>query len=242
MSEVQRDKAKRNNAVIAKKQRLKRKKIRRLRFVITLLVIFSASIYMFRNSNDSVVGENKIEGTKINLVNKTYRLEENYVPDDLVKVNVEFLPDATEEERYMTKESAKALENLVAGASKDGVYLTGLSGYRSYETQRTLYNYNMNVNGQVYADRFVAPSGGSEHQLGEAMDVAAQWGWIYEGCPEAIWLAENSYKYGFIVRYEEGKEDITGYSYEPWHVRYVGIKLAKEIYSEGLTLEEYAEK
>ncbi|MEG2935391.1 MAG: M15 family metallopeptidase [Clostridium sp.] len=242
MSEIQSQRAKQNKSVLAKKQKIKRKRIRRVRFIITALVIFTAGVYMFRNSNDTIIGENRIEGSNIMLVNKTYMLEDKFVPKDMVRVDIDFLPDATEEEHYMTKEAARALKKLVNGAAKDGVILTGLSGYRSYETQRTLYNYNIEVNGQNYADRYVAPPGGSEHQLGEAMDLATQWGWITEGCPEAQWIAANAHQYGFIVRYESGKEDITGYNYEPWHVRYVGIQTAQKIYEESLTLEEYAEK
>lgn len=242
MSEVQRKMANRNQAMIAKKKKLKKKKIQRFRFMIIALILFTAGIYMFRNSNESVIGKNKINGTNVMLVNKTYHLEDSYVPKDLVKVDIEFLPEATEEERYMTKAAADALEKLVAGAAEDGVSLRGLSGYRSYETQRTLYNYNIEVNGQSYTDRYVAPPGGSEHQLGEAMDLGTQWGWIYEGCVEAQWLADNAHKYGFIIRYEEGKEDITGFNYEPWHIRYLGVKTAKKIYGSNITLEEYAEK
>lgn len=242
MSEIPSQRAKQNKAILAKKQRIKRKRIKRIRFMITALIIFTAGVYVFRNSNDTIIGENKIEGSNIMLVNKTYMLDESYIPEDLVKADIDFLPDATEEERYMTKESARALKKLVNGAAKEGVVLTGLSGYRSYETQRTLYNYNIEVNGQSYADRYVAPPGGSEHQLGEAMDLATEWGWITEGCPEAQWIAANAHKYGFIVRYEEGKENITGYNYEPWHVRYVGLKTAQRIYDQSLTLEEYAEK
>lgn len=242
MSEVQRQRTNQNKAMLVKKQKLKRRRIRRVRFMITALIILTAGVYMFRNSNDSIIGENKIQGTNIVLVNKTYRLEDSYVPKDLVEVDIEFLPEATEEERYMTKEAANALKRLVEGAAKDGVMLRGLSGYRSYETQRTLYNYNIEVNGQSYADRYVAPPGGSEHQLGEGMDLAAQGGWITEGCQEAQWIASNAHKYGFIVRYENGKENVTGYNYEPWHVRYVGKEIAEKIFKNSITLEEYAKK
>ena len=242
MGEVQRKAINGNKALQAKKKKLRKKKIQRFRFMVIALIIFTAGIYMFRNSNESVIGENKISGTNVMLVNKTYRLKDSYVPKDLVKVDIEFLPEATEEEHYMTKAAAGALKNLVAGAAEDGIILRGLSGYRSYETQRSLYNYNMEVNGQSYTDRYVAPPGGSEHQLGEAMDLGTQWGWIYEGCVEAQWLADNAYKYGFIIRYEEGKEDVTGFNYEPWHIRYLGVKTAKKIYESNITLEEYAEK
>lgn len=247
MSEIQSQRAKQNKAVLAKKQKLKRMRIRRVRAMITALIIFTAGVYMLRDSNENsrggnIAGENIFEDTDVMLVNKTYRLKESFVPDGLVKVDVDFLPEATEEERYMTKEAASALKKLVNGAAEDGVILTGLSGYRSYETQSTLYNYNIEVNGKAYADSYVAPPGGSEHQLGEAMDLATQWGWITEGCPEAQWIAANAHKYGFIVRYESGKENITGYNYEPWHVRYVGLQVAQKIYDKSITLEEYAER
>lgn len=242
MSEIQGQCAKKNKAILAKKQKLKRKRIRRVRMMIAVLIIFTAGLYILRNSKEVIIGENRIEDTGIMLVNKTYRLEQSYMPEDLVMVDIDFLPEATEEERYMTKEAARALKKLVNGAAKDGVILTGLSGYRSYETQRNLYNYNIEVNGQSYTDKYVAPPGASEHQLGEAMDLATQFGWITEGCPEAQWIAANAHEYGFIVRYESGKEDITGYNYEPWHVRYVGEQTAKRIYEDSLTLEEYAEK
>lgn len=242
MSEIQGQRAKQNKAILAKRQKLKRKRIRRVRMMIAALIIFTAGFYIFRNSKEVIIGGNRIEDIGVMLVNKTYRLEQGYVPEDLVRVDVDFLPEATEEERYMTREAARALKKLVNGAAKDGVILTGLSGYRSYETQRSLYNYNVEVNGQSYADKYVAPPGGSEHQLGEAMDLATQFGWITEGCPEAQWIDTNAHKYGFIVRYESGKEEITGYNYEPWHVRYVGEQTAKRIYEDSLTLEEYAEK
>lgn len=242
MREVQRKTGINEKAILAKKKRLKKKKIQRVRFMIIALIIFTAGIYMYRNSTEVIRGENKIKNTNIMLVNKTYTLEDNYIPKDLEKVEIDFLPEATEEEHYMTKSAGKALKKLVQGAEEEGIILKGLSGYRSYETQETLYNYNIEVNGQDYADNYVAPPGASEHQLGEAMDLGAQWGWIYEGCIEAQWLADNAYKYGFCVRYEEGKENITGYNYEPWHVRYVGMDLAKVLYNSGFTLEEYANK
>lgn len=224
----------------------KKKKVRRARrAILKLLVIVILGMcttnylinklhmksegYFFINDYDRVV------------VNKSYVLTSNYKPKDLVSVKINFLPEVTEEERYMTAESAKAVEEMVDAASKDRVYLYGLSGYRSYETQKNLYEYNVETQGKSYSDKYVAKPGASEHQLGEAMDLATSSGWIYEGCPEANWIANNAYKYGFIVRYEAGKEDITGYNYEPWHVRYVGNEMAEKIYNDGITLEEFAE-
>lgn len=239
MSEVQRQRAKQNKSILVKKQKLKKQKIKRIRFMILALIIFTAVLYINENYNGSILKPNEIYGTDVILVNKNYLLDEDYIPRDLVKVDIEFLPEATEEEYYMTEEAGRALKSLVEGAAENGIILKGLSGYRSYETQRTLYNYNVEVNGKEYADNYVAPPGGSEHQLGEAMDLGTQWGWITEGCQEAQWLATNSYKYGFIVRYETGKEDVTGYNYEPWHIRYVGKQLAEELYNNNITLEEY---
>lgn len=224
----------------------KKKKVRKARRVtLKLLVIvilgMCATNYLINKFHLKSEGYFIINDYDKVVVNKNYALTSDYKPKDLVSVDIEFLPESTEEERYMTKESAKALEELVDAASKDGVYLYGLSGYRSYKTQKSLYEYNVETQGKAYSDKYVAKPGASEHQLGEAMDLATSSGWISEGCPEANWIANNAYKYGFIVRYESGKEDITGYNYEPWHVRYVGSEMSEKIYNDGITLEEFAE-
>ena len=135
----------------------------------------------------------------------------------------------------MRKEAANALESLFNAADADGIYLYAVSGYRSYSYQSSIYN--------PYSG-YSAPPGASEHQLGLAMDVtAAQYGGNlvteFGYTDEGKWLAENAHKYGFVVRYLEGKEDITGYYYEPWHIRYLGVELATELKEKGLTLEEF---
>ncbi|WP_346885161.1 M15 family metallopeptidase [Clostridium sp. UBA4395] len=224
----------------------KKKKVRKARRVILKLLVIvilgmCATNYLINKFHLKSEGYFIINDYDKVVVNKNYALTADYKPKDLVSVNIEFLPESTEEERYMTKEAAKALEELVDAASKDGVYLYGLSGYRSYKTQKNLYEYNLETQGKSYSDKYVAKPGASEHQLGEAMDLASSSGWISEGCPEANWIANNAYKYGFIVRYESGKEDITGYNYEPWHVRYVGSEMSEKIYNDGITLEEFAE-
>ncbi len=224
----------------------KKKKVRKARRVIVKLLVIVilgmwATNYLINKFHLKSEGYFIINDYDKVVVNKNYALTSDYKPKDLVSVNIEFLPESTEEERYMTKESAKALEELVDAASKDGVYLCGLSGYRSYKTQKSLYEYNVETQGKSYSDKYVAKPGASEHQLGEAMDLATSSGWISEGCPESNWIANNAYKYGFIVRYESGKEDITGYNYEPWHVRYVGSEMSEKIYNDGITLEEFAE-
>ncbi len=224
----------------------KRKRARRVRRVILRLLVIvilgmCTTTYLINKFHMKPEGYFLINDFNRVVVNKSYVLTSDYKPKDLVLVNIDFLPEATEEERYMTKESAEAVKKMAHAAAEDKVYLYGLSGYRSYGTQKSLYEYNVETQGKSYADKYVAKPGASEHQLGEAMDLATSSGWIYEGCPEANWLANNAYKYGFIVRYERGKEEITGYNYDPWHVRYVGDEMAEKIYSDGTTLEEFAD-
>jgi LAS superfamily LD-carboxypeptidase LdcB len=113
------------------------------------------------------------------------------------------------------------------------------SGYRSFTTQANLYQSYVDRYGQIQADTFSARAGYSEHQTGLAFDLKNSSGsLIQSGTNEAIWVAENANRYGFIVRYLQGKESITGYKYEPWHLRYIGDE-ATSIYNSGKTLEEY---
>ena len=180
------------------------------------------------------------------LVNKTNTFNSDFVPSNLVKANVSFAAGTPKEEMMMRKEAADALKNMFTAASKSGIKLLGVSGYRSYESQREIYNQKLNSNGRAYVDNYVANPGQSEHQTGLAMDVGREipknskfvdFGETKEG----IWLKNNAHNYGFILRYPRGKENITGYNYEPWHIRYVGEKAAKEMKSKGLVLEEYLE-
>lgn len=178
------------------------------------------------------------------LVNKKYALPRDYAPDDLVEPNVPFIFKEKLEKRKMRKEAAEALEALFAAAEEDGILLAGVSGYRSYNTQKGLYNWYVSRDGQEAADRYSARPGHSEHSTGLAMDVSGIDGKCaatdcFGDTKEAAWLAEHVYDYGFIIRYPEGKEDITGYKYEPWHLRYVGTEASREIRDLGLTLEEY---
>ncbi|SHM85198.1 D-alanyl-D-alanine carboxypeptidase [Ruminococcus flavefaciens] len=112
------------------------------------------------------------------------------------------------------------------------------SGFRSYATQNTIYNNYVASDGVEVADTYSARPGHSEHQTGLAIDVNSISN-DFIGTPECEWLAKNAHKYGFIIRYPKGKESITGYRYEPWHIRFVGIDTATAIYNSGLCLEEY---
>ncbi|WP_018131653.1 D-Ala-D-Ala carboxypeptidase VanY [Effusibacillus pohliae] len=178
------------------------------------------------------------------LVNKKNMLPANYKPSDLVEPAVPFIFREKDERRLMRKEAAQALERLIAGAGKDGIYLAVVSAYRSYDTQKTLFAYYIKTQGEEAARKYSAEPGHSEHQTGLAVDVSGSTGkCAAEDCfadtPEAKWLAQHAAEYGFIIRYPKGKESVTGYNYEPWHIRYVGTKMAKEIAEKGFTLEEY---
>lgn len=153
------------------------------------------------------------------IANKTYSLPSDYNPGGL------------------TPETSAAFEELVEGAKKDGIDIYLSSGFRSYEYQDEIYNNYCSVYGQAEADTFSARPGHSEHQTGMAIDVNIIDD-SFAGTPEAIWIENHCFEYGFILRYPQGKEGITGYKYEPWHIRYIGDK-AKPVHDSGLTLEEY---
>ncbi len=178
------------------------------------------------------------------LVNKQFALPKDYEPKDLVYPDVPFTFKEKIEKRMMRKEAAKALEQLFAGAKKDGVALAGVSAYRSYATQTAVFNNYVKKDGEAKARTYSAYPGTSEHETGLAIDISGSDGKCaaadcFAGTKEAKWLDQHAAEYGFIVRYPKGKESITGYSYEPWHIRYVGTKISKEIADKGITLEEY---
>lgn len=128
---------------------------------------------------------------------------------------------------------------MINDAKSDNVVLIGNSAYRSYKSQKEVYNNRVNAVGRKKAEDYVAKPGFSEHQTGLCIDVTNRDKYFVKGTEEADWIANNCYKYGFIIRYPEGKENITGISYEPWHIRYVGKEIAKQIHNKGITLEEY---
>ena len=178
------------------------------------------------------------------IVNRDYPMPEEYVPPDLVVPDVEFSFYGTCEKSYMRKLAAQAIEQLFNAAQDEGYTLKIVSAYRSYERQKAIYNNNVRSRGESSTDKVSAKPGCSEHQTGLCADVSSETvdctiEQNFGDTPEGKWIAANSYKYGYIVRYPEGKSDITGYSYEPWHIRYVGKNLAKYLYDKNITLEEY---
>ncbi|WP_202931039.1 M15 family metallopeptidase [Aminipila terrae] len=180
------------------------------------------------------------------LVNKQNPVDSSYKPEDLTAIKY-FAPDRPPEGRVMRKEAAEAFNKLSEAAAKKGHTIIVTTAYRSYDFQSNLYNNYVKYHGKKEADTFSAQPGKSEHQTGLAADVSSpsvnyQLTKDYINTPEGKWLNDNAYKFGFIIRFPNGKENITGYVYEPWHIRYVGKTAAKEIFNEGLTLEEYLEK
>ena len=171
-------------------------------------------------------------------VDKDHRLGPDCVPPDLVTLPTSISAEGAQQ---MRAAAATAIEEMFAAAKQAGFTLFVNSGYRSYQTQADTYAYWVRVDGQAYADRTSAKAGHSEHQMGTAADVGTA-GHILEGfigTPAAAWIAANSWKYGFIVSYPTGKESVTGYAAEPWHVRWVGKSVAQQVHDSGLTLHEY---
>lgn len=184
--------------------------------------------------------------SSIILVNKKYGLKRNYMPKDLKVPYIRFIETVDPNVKEMDATAANAIENLFNDAEAEGVILLGVSGYREFDYQEELYKSEVQLNGKTLADKYVAKAGNSEHQTGLAIDVLCEdYQVLDEGFADTTaykWIEENSHKYGFIIRFPKGKEKITKYSYEPWHIRYVGVKEATEIKNRGITLEEYLNK
>lgn len=174
------------------------------------------------------------------LVNKKNQLPKNFVPPKLTLLDEKY---ATKD-KYMREEAAIAFENLSRDASILGYQIIATSTYRSYDYQQELYNYYVKEKGQTYADNCSARPGHSEHQTGLAVDVMGSNNDYdkFEESDEFDWMKNNAHLYGFIMRYPKDKTQQTGFKYEPWHYRYVGVNAAKTIYSENLILEEYIDK
>ncbi len=174
--------------------------------------------------------------------NKKHPLAQDYAPADLVTVDVP--------QKYgnavMRKEAAEAMKKMFDAAKVDGVSLFIGTGFRDYAFQESIYNGYVSQSGQEYADTISSRPGYSDHQTGLCADLGGPDEETYLeqsfiNTPAGQWLYKHAYEYGFIMRYPNGKEDVTGYSYEPWHYRYVGVDVATDMYniSPELTFEEY---
>lgn len=184
-------------------------------------------------------------GGNLCVVNKENKLRSSFVPSDLITPNVGTRKASLEDKIDLTKEAAEALEKMFYDASlKKGYVLYAVSGYRTYGMQQLNYSAKVQQTGSAsVAGRTVAPPGASEHQLGLAMDIQSNkfksLNANFAETEEGQWLLKNACNYGFILRYPKDKSEITGFAYEPWHYRYVGISHAKTIKQLNLTLEEY---
>ena len=183
----------------------------------------------------SVSYDSNLNYNNLVLVNKFFHLKEDYIPSDLVSLGAQYNRGANSR---MRKEAADALMKMVDAAKLDNIILYNASAFRTYDYQENLYNKYIQRDGQEAADKYSARPGYSEHQTGLCSDLNVIDD-SFEGTDEANWLLYNAYKYGFILRFPKGKEDITGYKYEPWHYRYVGLEAAKIIHDDDITLEEY---
>lgn len=171
------------------------------------------------------------------LVNKYNKLDENYKPNDLERINTNY----STKNLYLRKEAKENFESMCRDASSLGLSIRAISSYRTWNYQNSLYDGYVSENGTEKADTYSARPGFSEHETGLATDVMGSNG-IYtkfDETNEYTWLINNAHNYGFIIRYPENKEDITKYMFESWHIRYVGKSAAKYIYRNNICLEEY---
>jgi len=178
------------------------------------------------------------------IVNKSRPLPEAYRPIGLEQPAVLLNEDKTQDENSLRTDAARAVELLFKEAQSTGYELMLASGFRSVEQQKIYYDNYVALVGQEAANRVSARPGHSEHQTGLALDIARADRFCYiDLCfaetGEGRWLKANAHRFGFIIRYPEGKQAVTGYSYEPWHFRYVGADLAAELQKSGLTMEEH---
>ena len=174
------------------------------------------------------------------LVNKNNQLKSNFIPNDLEAISLEF----SNSDKYLAKEAKVQFEKLSSDAKEIGYRIVAVSAYRDYAYQNELFNYYVKEKGLEYALDCSAKPGHSEHQTGLAVDVEGSNKDYdeFENSKEFDWMKNNAHKYGFILRYPKGKEHITGFNYEPWHYRYVGVDVATYIYENQIVLEEYIEK
>ena len=185
--------------------------------------------------------EDKIKAKNLNktniLVNKYYYLEEDYVPNNLKAIKKQYALDGMK----LVEEACNAFENMAKAAEKEKLTIVAMSAYRSYSYQVSLYNRYVKSDGKEAADTYSGRPGQSEHQTGLAVDVYNQKETYtnFEKTKEFTWMQNHASEYGFILRFPKNKENETGYIYESWHYRYVGVEIAKYIKEHNISYEEY---
>lgn len=186
--------------------------------------------------DEKVVKKTDLSKGDLILVNKFHDLGK-YVPDKIIPISNYYAYDNNE----ITEKVYEAYKKMWYAAKKEGLTLIVTSSYRDYDTQDFLWNRYANLEGDEWADSVSARAGFSEHQTGLTLDIVTYNTIMndFEKTDEFKWLKKHAHEYGFILRYPKNKEDITGYAYESWHYRYVGEKVAKEIYDKDITFDEY---
>ena len=171
------------------------------------------------------------------LVNKDNLLKEDYVPDNIVKVSNTYAYAGNS----VRQDVLDAFVSMSNAAKEEDIVMVINSSYRSYKDQDEIWTYRKNNYGTEKADQYAARAGHSEHQSGLAIDIAQfnSKEQDFEKTPAFTWLENNAHKYGFILRFKKDAEDITGYKYESWHYRYVGVEAATKIHDENITYDEY---
>ncbi len=208
--------------------------MKKIILLVTLIGLIGMGVDKYKQN---IVPVSDFEIQNLILVNKNNELDSKYEPEDLVLIK-----DNKGKDILIKKQVEKSYQKLYKDALKQGINISVISGYRSYEYQKNIYERNVKKDGEEIANSYSAKPGESEHQTGFAIDIGSgkcDLEQCFEDTKEGKWLFENAHKYGFILRYPENKTEITGYIYEPWHYRYVGINNAKAIYDSEVTLEEY---
>lgn len=238
--------------------------LKKVIIIITLLVAVGASWYLFLRDDSTESSESNSSQTAQQppaefdrfrysidepgslwwIVNKDRPLSDDYVPAELAAPDIKLRWARSAESMQVDARLIEPLEEMVNDAAQADHELMLISGYRSEDYQRELYQNYVRQYGEEEARRFSAPPGTSEHQTGLVVDLGRPDGECeiqecFGETDEGKWLASNAYKYGFIVRYTQGDEDSTGYMYEPWHFRYVGEDLASELHESSQTMEEF---
>lgn len=203
--------------------------------ILIIFILLFISDEMIPNPNFYHNIKNISEISYTTLINKNNKLSSNFIPV-LRKLDTKYAYD----EKYMENVAAEQFEKMAKDALELGYKIVAVSAYRSYYYQDSLYKNYVKEKGLEYADKCSARPGHSEHQTGLAVDIMGSNNDynLFASSKEFNWVKENAHKYGFILRYPEGKEYITGFKYEPWHYRYVG-DIASYIYENNITLEEY---
>ncbi|MBE5768484.1 MAG: D-alanyl-D-alanine carboxypeptidase family protein [Clostridiales bacterium] len=203
-----------------------------------LLSMVSAGAMLVSTSLDTLAPQHNQKGLLF-LINRQWRVSETFEPSLR-------MADVPGQLRRMREDASYALEEMFAACKMEtGIRLETVSGYRSYQKQENIYNNKLrSVGTEEKADEYVARPGASEHQMGLAMDVSQDSDMVnltsaFGRTRGGLWIRENCWRFGFILRYDEGWEDVTGYEYEPWHVRYVGKEYAARLHESPMPLETF---